>query len=742
MKNLIIIVFKLIYHCFALLGIAAVLFGLFYSKKLMDDHNLTQEQFVIKVAEKLKLKSELIHSAVAPAHRFDDHQLTGAVKESHPRTVFNSRTQIDTIRERYRNDQTYRKIVDTYTRGAVRWLCAMDFEAGKQGITELLAMELTLPKAEGDYGNGFHIALMYDFLYDHPEWTPDKRARIHSTIKTSIKQALMVLDGGSASLWHGRFQLAGSNWLAAAVFDPGTLEEDRLVARSQGHFLEAIEAITLTEGWPEGYNYWINNRAFYYVMAGISHMNSVDDPRTNAAIQKALETIGLWTLYGTRPDGMFHLFGDSGPRNDLKDETQRIIDLIYLATGNPVFEKYSEYLYGLHGNEGYYRSYRWGIPLFRGLNALDFSKTQKQSNLAFAEGRLGLSRIFGEKQFGQAFIRSGWKDTDTFISFRAGNVFTHHSHYDAGHFTIFKHSPLAISSGSYGDFTSDHRLNYYIRTVSSNSILIVSPDECQRPNKFFSDCVSDCRQRIVIPTGSAITGIQDFNNNLDSGRQYRGGEILIFDNTHPEYVYIKSDLTRAYSDKKAVSVIRELVCLTGPDMLLVHDIVESTRKEYTRKWLLHTWSKPVTSNETLLAGIPTNGILETHDKKSMVTHQQGRLMIETILPENSMTRKIGGPDFKYYVEVDGDDKRLDGKNMIQGANEKPWFDSGLWRMEIQSQDDSPLTEFLVILKPLGSEETPDMNYKKTLHKDATQIDINQMTLVFQKDGRKPFMFSN
>lgn len=720
---------------------ASLAFGLFYAKKLMTDHNLTPRQFVVKAAKKMGVAPDLVQSAVAPTQRFQTHRLTGPIKASHPRTLFRSRGQVKRLRDRYRDDPAFRKIVNAYTKGATRWVCAMDFDEGKNAISQLLETELILPKAEGEYGNGFDIALMFDFLYFHPEWTPDKRTRVNSMIRRSLKQALMVLDGGSASMWHGRFQLAAANWVVASVLDPVNDEDRELVARSQAHFLEAVRAISITGGWPEGYNYWINNRAYFYAMACISHLNSVEDARTNADIQKTLETVGLWTLYGTRPDGMFHLFGDTGPRNDLKDETQRVIDLIFHATSDPVYRKYAEYIDHLHGSEGYYRAYRWGIPLFRGLYDIDFSSREKQNDLSFAENTLTHSRMFGKDHFGQAFIRSGWGEHDTFISFRAGDTFTHHGHYMAGHFTIFKHAPLAISSGTYGGYTSAHRLNYYIRTVSSNSILILSPDECQKPNKFFDSCVAAGGQRIVIPTGSAIAGVDAFMDNVSKGKRYQGGDILVFDNSNPEYVYIKSDLTGAYSPKEAASVMRELVYLKKSDALVVHDLVESTRKDDTKKWLLHAWSKPATNTETVVKGTESNGILETFDKSSVIVNDGGKLLVEAVLPEKGLTRKIGGPDFNYYVETDGDDSDLDGKNMSQGAKEKPWFDAGLWRLEVQPQNPTKKAEFLVLLKPLGAEDKFKLNYSALAQEGGTELIIDGMSLVFSKESHTPVVFS-
>ena len=106
----------------------------------------------------------------------------------------------------------------------------------------------------------------------------------------------------------------------------------------------------------------------------------------------------------------------------------------------------------------------------------------------------------------------------TFISFHAGDIFTHHGRYDAGHFTLFKGALLAINSSTYGGgFMSPNRLDYSIRTVAKNSRLITRPGERVHPNRFFPTNEAGGGQRIVSPTGSRIRSVQDVRRNLDMG---------------------------------------------------------------------------------------------------------------------------------------------------------------------------------------------------------------------------------
>ena len=679
------------------------------ASELIEAQNITPDQSM----RMRDIPPPIVVTDASQPSEYPQRAFKGRFKSDHPRILFKDFSDVKYIRKRYRTDPVYRKRVDRWTHGASAWLCTKNQEEGLKAIESLLNSSLVLPKTHGNYGNGLSMALQYDFLADHPGWTIEKRQKLNLTLRRYINQVLTILDGDSASMWHGRFTLACAGWTTAAALDIDWEVDKDMLSRIQAHFLKAIEAIELTGGWPEGYNYWINNRAYPFVLACSAHLNAVEAPDINNRIQAVLESVGLWTIYGTEPIGRFVLFGDTGPRQDLKDETQRVVDLITLATGNLVFKDYSRYIEGIHKRQGYYRGQRWGKPVFRGKPELDFTKDEILKDLSIFNERLPTSAVFGKGALGHVFIRSGWGPEDTFIFYKAGHTFTHHGHYQAGHFTITKKAPLAITSGTYSHIFSPHRLNYYIRTVAANSLLILKPGEAVKPNRFFTETVSDGGQRIVIPTGSAIVSVKDWEKNLYKGKHYEGGIIKYFDNSSQDYVYVDSDLTGAYNNRdyddnktggKVSRVTRQVVYLNNEDILIVHDRVTATDGSYTKKWLLHSWSKPKTKNEDLLAGSPADGILETRDDTIFIEYGGAVLQVKKLFPRDGVIRKIGGLNYRYYVETDGDDSDIDGANIAGGSKELPWFDYGLWRMEIQPEPGRKFDRFLVVIKPeIGSQ---------------------------------------
>ena len=734
----------------AVFGLICLVAGSFGAFQFIRMKHLTPHQLAVKLAEKAGFSSPGVKKLLAPSHRYDDHEFIGTIRKNHPRGLLTAQ-QVRVMRQRYLSETPYRERVDKTAKRnglfwkAVGWVCAEDQAAGKALIDRLVNFTVEEPFGEGKYGNGLELALVYDLTEDHPAWSAEKRQRVNLKLEKYLLDVLLMLDEDSASMWHGRFQLACTAWAVAAVMDPQWSDAD-LRSRAQAHFLQAIRALEFTGGWPEGYNYWINNRAFSLAASTLAHINAVDAPVLNERLRSALETTGMWTIHGTEPIGRFVLFGDTGPRNDLKDETQRVIDLIGLATGNTVFLHYSKYLYGLHGSQGYYGGYQWGVPLFRGLPALDFDSGQGVEDLSLFDGHLPTSALFGENTFGQVFMRSDWGPDATFIAFRAGHSFTHHGHYCAGHFSLTKKAPLAIKSGTYGGYTSPHRLNYFIRTVAANSLLILRPGEKVKPNRFFAPNVADGGQRIVMPTGSAVLDVDDWKENVDRGRHYEGGWINVFDNSDPNFVYVGSDLTGAYNNNayddngnggKVSKVTRQLAYIRDEDILAIHDRVATTHANFTKKWLLHCWNKPQSERETVLVGDANNGILETNDANLDIENGDGMLRIARLLPADGVVRKIGGPDYRYYVETDGDDTELDGMNMTEGANEKPWYDAGLWRIEIEPKGGRKFDNFLHLLKP-GIKRLPrEFVYRPIMADGAVGVETKSTVVLFAQNSKIP-----
>jgi len=622
------------------------------------------------------------------------------------------------------------------------WLATSQAATAEKLLDSMANFNLVSPEADETDSNAWELALAYDLFYSYLAEKDQQKQQIEKKIAIGLTDILDILDGDSASLWHSRSSHAAMAWICAIVLPDDFPEIQPLRKRAQAYFLEAIEALSHTEIWPEGYNYWIQNRAFPFALAANAYVNGLEEAKNSSKILQLMRTVGFWHVYATRPDNRIEGFGDEGSRVDLKDETKRIIDLIVGLTRDPVLAGYADYLQQLHGLLSYYHGYQWGLLLFTDPTV----ESVGDGSLASLAPFLDNARIFGINSTNYAYFRSGWKENDTFISFRAGHSFAHHGHYDAGHFTVFKEAPLAVNSSVYNQYYSKNRLNYSIRTVAKNSLLVLRPGETVRPNWFFLKNVADGGQRIIQPTGSSIISLDHWFKNFNSGLHFEGATLLNYAAKNSEYNYISVDLTGSYNNTffddnqqggKLKKITRQFVYFPKDDQIVVYDHVVATHPEYTKKWLLHTVKQPRVNGLKVLKGSRSNGILESKQTIAIVQNQQSYLKVTRIMPEEAVIRVVGGKDYRYYVEADGDDKKLDGSNFEQGGFSKPWFDNGNWRLEIQPSVPSFEDEFLVVLSV--STDSPSRILIKRVKTDSKKVSaliVGKILVVFVRNSKK------
>ncbi len=575
--------------------------------------------------------------------------------------------------------------------------------------TALVNFRVVAPKATGRYGNSWWLALSYDLARANPNFSADAIKQIDDLMRTALLDHLSLLDGGNASLWHGRSTIAASAFLLASVLDLNFPTNKRLYSRAYGHFNDVITAISATETWPEGYNYWLQERGMPIALALASFKNSSKDVAQRQQLDRLMRRVGLWHIYLTRPDNRIEGWGDEGSRSDLKEGTRRTIDILAQASREPLLARYSHYLKNLHPNASYYRGRRWQTLIFND-PSVSVSTAKTVKTLKDVMGVQPTAALFGPGYSNHLVIRAGWGPEDTFITYRASDIFTHHQHYDAGHFTLFKGNALAVNSSTYGAFLSPHRLNYAIRTIAKNSLLIVDPNEKVIPNHLFKKNVADGGQRLVIPTGSAIRSFDHWLQSRYAGTHYGTSELLAYASEPGIATYIETDITRAYNSTryaasgnkgKVKRVTRALLYLYAEDSLIVRDQVITTDPSYQARWVLHTYEKFESSNHAVIKGQLNDGVLQTPlDNKGLTTrHQAGVLRMTVLQPSVDQITQIGGKNHKYYIEAGSEGVTSIVDNYVEGSSDQPWFEQPLWRTEIRYPYETTTQDFMVVLQP-------------------------------------------
>lgn len=720
-----------------LAGLGSVVF-------LMKSHQLSLTGLLNKVAVKLALV-EKSQPLISHQIRYQDTRVTQPVNRQYPRIFLSQLRHWDGLT----TPLFYSKRVDIITKEKLGFgshcnkdklttklhcFLALPTRPDLRALEQLLInYKFSQPKVQGSYGNGWQFAFFYDIAKASPDFSTAATATINQNIADILASYLTLLDGDSASLWHGRASLASSAFLLATVLQADTPQAQLLYRRAYGHFNDLYQGIAATETWPEGYNYWINNRAFQVILALSAFKEQQSEPQRAVEILDTIKRIGLWHIYLTRPDFKIEGWADEGPRIDLKDESAKVIDLIAQITQDTVFFEYAQLIRSKHRAASYYSSYRWLLPFIYDASALGSWKVNSSMSLLGTD--LATSELFGRDYSNHLSIRSDWSDNPTFVTYRAGHTFTHHQHYDAGHFSIYKGAPLAVNASRYsGQMNSDNRKYFGVRTVAKNSLLIQKKNELVKPNHLFTENVSDGGQRLVMPMGSAVVSFSDWQQSLYQRYHVEGAKLVSYDHQANLYTAITSDLTAAYNSNrfddnnengKVRRVERTLVYLMPQDMVLVYDRLNTIDPKYKTKWLLHTIKRPQIAKTQLLKGTALSGISSSRQPQINIQNGDSSMRLDILAPVNSETLVIGGDDYRYYVESDGDDAAFDGINFSGGAKEKKWYDLPQWRLEISPEEQTLDTQYLIAMQPRIDSENSKVRLPKTIVStavNATQFD--------------------
>ncbi|HMN27587.1 MAG TPA: DNRLRE domain-containing protein [Caldilineaceae bacterium] len=334
---------------------------------------------------------------------------------------------------------------------------------------------------------------------------------------------------------------------------------------------------------------------------------------------------------------------------------------------------------------------------------------------------------------GTLFLRSGWPsgpaDSDTsatHITFQAGDHFSYHQHFDQNSFTLFKGDDLMVDSGVYsGEGLSNHDINYYVRTIAHNTLVVYNPAEdfaAARPDA----TANDGGQRTVFPASRSPQTMTDFNQHAV---HYDTGDMLRFEDS-AAYSYALGDATKAYNNPtynqamdtnlsgnvaKVSRFQREFVYLrpqplagkgqpgaTAGEYLVLFDRVGVTQPGFSgqnTKLLFHSLNEPT------VAGTPNpvspGETLYANAGQATVAAAEASLTLKVLLPLSHHLRKVGGRGDKAFWVFDANyDWHWDaGEAQPRPINDFEAEPYGEWRLELEPADTALEHNFLTVLHP-------------------------------------------
>jgi hypothetical protein len=461
-------------------------------------------------------------------------------------------------------------------------------------------------------------AIVYDLCHEY--WTEHERRSFHEymnkTVDANVRSETHVFHNG----WYGY-----KNWGIGLACYATYYENDRapaiLKALEEDWRTRAAPALEMAGdggGWAEGYyiNYWLYEWLFFCEVArhcqGVDYYMQAPKFFENRAVAGMFETYPGLRIYNSRRpipigDGGGRVFG--GDRDKALSARRILVSRFRDDPSHQVVHTFNELTPRSSVGVYAYKDFLWRDTTVKKGDLQGF----KLSHISVGPGYV--------------YARSSWDEDATYFFFKCGDRFTAHQHLDVGHFLIYKHEELAGDGGHYDSFGSRHDVNYHLRTIAHNTILLYDPSESWPGIRAGSVLGNDGGQSHAWPHhNGAISDPAEWRK----GRHlYDIADIAAFED-QGTYVYIAGDCTRAYSSNKLAYFTRQIVFLR-PGTFVIFDRVHAKAPGFKKTWLLQAMKVPVQT-----------------DGRLVVTNGKGRLFVQTLLPNKPQVRLICGSELYSY----------------------------------------------------------------------------------------------
>jgi hypothetical protein len=297
---------------------------------------------------------------------------------------------------------------------------------------------------------------------------------------------------------------------------------------------------------------------------------------------------------------------------------------------------------------------------------------------------------------GTAAFRSSWEKDASYVAVQASDHFVYHQQNQDGALYLYRNAPLAWRSGVYDGEVHDHNVNYVIRTIAANCILVTDPREQFRgPNGV--EAVNDGGQVIGnwMPKADDMEALQRLRAQRES---YTDRVTWLAYESGQDYGYAAFEYGRAYLAGKVPEAIRQVVFLK-PDWVVVLDRVTSGDPGFQKTFVLHAPEEMAVDPATGLATITT--------RSGPATAAPGRLFCRTLLPQGARLARVGGPDQEFVVA---------GVNRPHRGGVKLQL-PGMYRLEVAAPTGQATTVFLHAFYLCPSAEMKEMPRAELLSDD-------------------------
>ena len=550
------------------------------------------------------------------------------VPKNHPRLLGSRQRLQELAKER---PEAYQRVVrvareqdaDDHSKMiSMALVCAIeqDEQLGK-GAVQMALKYINGPIRKGHVTFAHDLALCaiaYDLCYEY--WEQSERAKFHTymnkTVDENVHSETHVFHNG----WYG-YKHWGIGLACYASFYENERAPEILKALESEYRSRAAPALELAGaggGWAEGYyiNYWLYEWLFFCETAryceGIDYYAAAPDFFHNRAVASMFEAYPGIKIYNSRRlvpigDGGGRVFG--GDRDKVLSAKRILVNYFRDEPSHQAVHIFNETTPRSSVGVYAYKDFLWRDINVKKADLNDF----KLSHISTGPGYV--------------YARSSWDEDATYFFFKCGDRFTAHQHLDVGNFLIYKYEELVGDGGHYDSFGSNHDVNYHLRTIAHNTILVHDPCETWPGIRAGSVTGNDGGQHHNWPHhNGAVTDAAEWQKGR---RLYDIADILAFEDKG-DYLYVAGDCTRSYLPTKLEYFTRQIVFLR-PGTFVIFDRVSSRSPHFTKTWLLQAMKVPTETEDGLV-----------------ITNGKGRLFVQTLLPSETKVKLFAGDELYSY----------------------------------------------------------------------------------------------
>lgn len=579
---------------------------------------------------------------------------------------------------------------------------------GSQDLNALFNQLMALKFTDRGNEQTKPIAVAYDWLYS--QWNEQQRVQLREKLIEGCDYQIKFIRDERLSpynvyLYNSPFQALMACSIALYQDDP---RGDPIMAFTYDFWKNRVlpvwrQVMGENGGWHETGGYAASGigQAIYQVPAMWRKATGEDIFKTDPRFRGFLDFL----VYRQRPDGTHFRWGDSGFFD------REVPDRVALALE---YRHAAAYNLKQPPTKPTPTAWPWG-PLTD--NSLIEPGAQKRLPLAkYLDG------------IGMLIARNQWGPDATYLSFKVGNNYWSHSHLDQGAFEIYKGGPLAIDSGLYNKYGSEHHMNYSYQTIAHNTITVTDPDDTvpgppakrSEPSQHYANDGGQRRIGSGWRTGPAPRDLEDWQKDIETYHTGDMRKVFIEDSftvgigdVTPAYTNeLSGKDTFAHRTRRVDKFIRLFGYDQKDDVIVIFDQVIASNAAFRKRWLLHTIEQPRTRAGSFKVSI------SPIDKTGRAG---GGMEGRVLLPAQAKIELVGGPGREY--EVDGVNYDEGGKATQHTLSRSRLVEPGAWRIEIQPPTAAREDHFLVVLLPTIGQGKPAHQIRLLQQKDMIGCEI-------------------